>query len=107
MRNAPLLIEAWEDYSCPNCYVRERIRPLPPNAVRMHVCAGLKGLTAPLVLAGSDCKVIAVEREDFLNGEIQAAGDDGRPYMAIRTEYADGHNDVVVNPGVASVRFNN
>jgi hypothetical protein len=71
----------------------------------MHVCAGLKGITAPLILKGSDCKVVAIEREDFLNGEIQASNEDGVPIMAVSTIYADGHNDLVVNPGVARIKM--
>jgi hypothetical protein len=57
-------------------------------------------LTAPLVRAGTSCKVEAEERADYLNGEIQAAGDDGKPYMAIRTTRADGE-DLAVNAGLA------
>jgi hypothetical protein len=53
-------------------------------------------LTAPLVRSGSDCKVIAVERGDYLHGDEQRRGDDGRPYMAVETVRADGSNDVVV-----------
>lgn len=96
-----VLLEGFQDWECPNCTVTERTRPLPANSSRMHDCAGLHGLTAPLVLAGTDCKVTAVERGDYLNGETQRTGDDGRPYMAVRTDRADGSNDLVVFPGVA------
>jgi hypothetical protein len=96
-----VLLDAWQDWECPNCPLTDRSRPVPPNASRMHECPGLHGLSAPLVRAGADCKVAAVEREDYLRGEKQAAGDDGKPYMAVRTEYADGHSDLVVNPAVA------
>lgn len=97
------LIDAWQDWLCPNCGLTDRTRPLPPNASQYHICPQLHYLNAPLVRAGSDCKVTAVEREDYLNGEVQTAGEDGRPYMAIRTDYSDGHNDLVVHPGVARV----
>lgn len=96
-----VLLDPWQDWECPNCGLAERTRPLPPNASRMHPCPRLHGLTAPLVRAGIDCKVIAVERGDYLDGEQQRTGDDGRPYMAVVTERADGSNDVVVFPGVA------
>jgi hypothetical protein len=96
------LLDAWQDWECPNCTVAERTRPLPPNASRFHTCAGLHGLTAPLVRAGTDCKVTAVERGDYLAGEEQRTGDDGRPYMAVRTDHADGSNDLAVFPGVAA-----
>lgn len=99
--NGTVLLEAFQDWECPNCGLTERTRPLPANSSRMHDCPRLHGLTAPLVLAGTDCKVTAVERGDYLNGETQRTGDDGRPYMAVRTDRADGSNDLVVFPGVA------
>ena len=96
-----MLLDAWQDWECPNCRLTDRTRPLPPDAGRFHPCPGLHGLTAPLVRAGAGCRVTAVERADYLRGEKQATGDDGKPYMSVRTDYADGHNDLVVNPAVA------
>jgi hypothetical protein len=97
----PLLttVTRWE---CPNCDVTDVTRGLRPN--RFHTCAGLHMLTAPLVRAGTRCKVEAEERQDYLAGEIQAAGDDGRPYMAVRTT-RDGGEDLAVNAGLAKGRF--
>lgn len=100
-----LLLEAWQDWSCPNCAVTDRTRPQPPNSARMHTCAGLHMLTAPLILAGSDCKVIAVERQDYLGREIQETGDDGRPYSGVQTIRADGSNDVAAFAPVAQGHF--
>jgi hypothetical protein len=57
-------------------------------------------LTAPLVRAGTRCKVEAAEREDYLNGDWQATGDDGRPYMNVRLTREDGE-DLWVNAGLA------
>lgn len=98
-----VLLETWQDWACPNCDVTDRTRPLPPGASRFHTCAGLHMLTAPLVPAGTSCKVTAEERGDYLGGEVQAAGDDGRPYMAIRTTRDDGE-DLAVNAGLARLR---
>jgi hypothetical protein len=99
----PLLRQAYQDWYCPNgCNCTDRTRPLPPGASQYHACPRLHGLNAPLVRAGTDCKVVAVERAHYLNGEVQATGDDGKPYMAIKTEYADGHNDLAVNAGLAT-----
>lgn len=95
------LLRACTIWFCPNCPATARTRPLPPGASQYHPCAGLHGLNAPLVRAGTDCQVTAVERQDYLGGDIQAAGDDGKPYMAIRTDYADGRNDMLVNAGAA------
>jgi hypothetical protein len=93
------VITRWE---CPNCDVTAVTRGLVPN--RFHTCAGLHMLTAPLVRAGARCKVEAEERADYLNGEIQNAGDDGKPYMAVRATYGD-HDDLAVNAGLAQARL--
>ena len=95
------LLEAFQDWHCPNCGVTERTRPQPIASARMHPCARLHGLIAPLVLAGTDCKVVAVERGDYLGKAGQRTGDDGKPYMAVETVYADGHNDVAAFAEVA------
>jgi hypothetical protein len=101
-----VLLDAWVDWVCPNgCGQTDRTRPLPPNASRFHTCPRLHSLTAPLVRDGSDCKVFAVERADYLGREEQRTGDDGRPYMAVVTERADGSNDAAVFPGVAVARL--
>jgi hypothetical protein len=99
-----VLFDAYQDWYCPNCDVTDRTRPLPPNASRFHTCAGLHMLTAPLILAGTDCKVVAEERADYLNGETQATGEDGKPYMAVRTTRLDGE-DLAVNAGLARARL--
>ena len=100
------LLQAFQDWYCPNCIVTERTRPLPPDASRFHACAGLHGLNAPLVRAGVRAAVVAEVRQDYLNGDVQATGDDGRPYMAVRTVY-DDHDDLVVNAGLAHAEMRN
>lgn len=95
------LLEAFQDWYCPNCAVTDRTRPLPPGSSRYHTCAGLHMLTAPLVRAGTRCKVTAALREDYLNGDEQARGDDGRPYMNVRTTYDNQPDDLTVNAGLA------
>jgi hypothetical protein len=93
------LVTHWE---CPNCPVTDVTRGLYPN--RFHHCRGLHGLTAPLIRAGTRAKVTAEERADYLGTEIQATGDDGKPYMAIRTTRDDGE-DLAVNAGLAILRL--
>jgi hypothetical protein len=102
---AAVLLDAWMDWACPNCNTHDRTRPLPSNAVRMHPCGGLKGLLAPLVPEGMDCKVVAVERQDYLGAEEQRTGDDGRPYSAVHRVRADGSNDALVFAPVAAARL--
>lgn len=98
------LVRTFDDWCCPNCAHTEQTAALPLNAARFHVCPGLHMLNAPLVRAGTRCKVEAEVRADYLGGEIQAAGDDGRPYMAVRTTYGD-HDDLLVNAGLAQARL--
>ena len=103
MFETPLLRQPFEEWHCPaGCYAAEVIPALPPGATRYHACPRLHGLNAPLARVGSDVKVEAVEREDYLNGETQATGDDGRAYMAVVTTHADGHTDLAVNAGLAT-----
>ena len=73
---------------------------LPANAARFHACPGSTALPRPWCAPGSRCKVTAEERQDYLGREMQAAGDDGKPYMAVRTTY-DDHDDLAVNAGLA------
>jgi hypothetical protein len=97
-----VLIEAVTNWECPNCDVTDVT--VGPVQNRFHTCAGLHMLTAPLVPAGIRCKVEAEERGDHLGKEIQATGDDGTPYMAIRTTRDDGE-DLAVNAGLAQARL--
>jgi hypothetical protein len=99
-----VLVVGYQDWLCPNCGLSEQTAALPPNASRFHQCPRLHMLTAPLVRAGTDCKVIAVERGDYLNGDEQRTGDDGKPYMSVVTEHADGHTDVAVFAAPATLR---
>ena len=93
-----LLDQVVTRWVCPNCDVTDVTRGPVPN--RYHTCAGLHMLTAPLVPEGTRVKVEAEERADYLNGELQATGDDGRPYMAVRVTRQDG-DDLTVNAGLA------
>lgn len=94
--NVPLLNPPLQEWHCPNCYAAEVTSPLPPGTFRYHACPGLHGLSAPLVPADSGAKVVADERQDYLNGDDQPAGDDGRVYMAVRTVRPDGSHDTTV-----------
>lgn len=99
------LLRAFQEWECPNCQCRETTAPLPPGSSRYHNCPGLHMLSAPLIRAGTDCKVTAEERQDYLAGDRQATGDDGIAYMAVRTTYGDGHDDLMVNAGLATAEL--
>ena len=81
----------WE---CPNCPAVDRTTEAEPHT-RFHTCQGLKGLTAPMVPAGTKAKVEAVERGDYVGSELVTVDGDGRPVMAVETTRDDG-NDVAV-----------
>ena len=98
----PLLDQVVTRWYCPNCTYTTVTRGLVANG--MHTCAGLHMLMAPLVREGVRAKVEATEREDYLHGDTQATGDDGKPYMNIRTTY-DDHDDLLVNAGLATAEM--
>lgn len=85
-------------WSCPNCVQRSVTRGKPN---RYHYCSGNAGLFAPMVPDGTDCRVFAVERQDYIGNEIVQRDGNGRPVMAVVTERADGSNDVMVNAPTA------
>jgi hypothetical protein len=90
----PAVLIAERLWNCPNCTLRARTtRPDAP--MPFHTCRGLKGLNAPLVPAGTRCKVEAVEREDYIGRELVTTDGEGRPIMRVETTRNDG-NDVAV-----------
>jgi hypothetical protein len=93
MAEIPILApeQRWE---CPNCDLQEVTHESQPHT-RFHACRGLKGLTAPMVPAGTRCKVEAVEREDYIGDEIVTYDGDNRPIMRVETTRDEG-NDVAV-----------
>jgi hypothetical protein len=91
-----------QHWACPNCDVTEVTQGQPGN--RFHNCAGLKGLTAPMVPAGTKCKVEAMEREDYVGKEVLTYDTEGRPITAVNVTRDDG-NDVVVFAPCATARM--
>lgn len=89
----------WE---CPNCTHTDVTREYQPHT-RYHTCRGLKGLSAPMVPAGTNCQVVAREREDYVGKEAVTVDGDNRPIMAIETIRDDG-NDVAVFAPCATTR---
>lgn len=86
---------------CPNCPTTAVTRLAQPHS-QFHTCPGLRGLTAPLVPEGMDCKVEAVERGDYVGKELVTADGEGRPVMSVVTTRADGSNDCAVMAPCAS-----
>jgi hypothetical protein len=84
-------------WSCPNCPVEDVTTEARPHT-RFHTCAGLHGLTAPLVLAGTKAKVEAVERGDYIGTESVQTDENGRPVMSVVTTRDDGQDVAVFAP---------
>jgi hypothetical protein len=71
--------------------------PNPHHQV-FHRCPGLKGLTAPMVEDGIRCKVEAVERQDYTNGDRPARDGEGNVVMAVQTTRDDGTDVLAFAP---------
>jgi hypothetical protein len=87
-------VTRWE---CPNCDLQQATRVAGPHS-RFHSCAGLAGLTAPMVPEGSRVKVTAHEREDYIGSEDVQVDGNGRPVMQVITERPDGTDVIVFAP---------
>lgn len=90
-----MLIEAEHRWSCGHC-TQTAVTRSPEQHTRLHICAGLGGITAPLVREGTRCRVTTVEREDYIGRELVQRNADGRPIMSVVTDHADGRRDCVI-----------
>jgi hypothetical protein len=84
----------WE---CPNC-TTTAVTHRADVHTEFHSCPGVQGLTAPMVPAGTRCKVEAVEREDYIAGEHVQLDGAGRPIMSLITTRDDGTDCTVYAP---------
>lgn len=94
--NIPILrpIQRWE---CPNCdqtHITHESQPHTP----FHTCAKMGFLTTPFVPEGTKCKMVAVEREDYVGKENVQLSKSGRPVMNITTIRDDGQDCTVFAP---------
>jgi hypothetical protein len=97
----PVILQPPEQrWECPNCNLQDVTHEAQPHT-RMHPCRGLKGLTAPMVPAGTKCKVEAKEREDYIGkGQKVTLDGEGAAIMAIETTREDGNDIAVLAPCV-------
>lgn len=84
----------WE---CPNCDLTDVTHEATPHS-RFHACRGLAGLTAPMVPAGTRCKVEAAERGDYVRDQLVQTDGNGRPVMSVVTTRDDGTDAAVFAP---------
>lgn len=91
----PLLTPV-QHWTCPNCDQTDVTHDARLHT-RFHACPGLRGLTAPMVPAGTHAKVTAHEREDYIGTDMVQLHE-GRPVMSVVTERDDGQDVVVFAP---------
>ena len=91
------------DWECPRCTVTDRTAHDVTN--RFHFCRGMAGLEVPLVPKNSGARLVAVEREDYVGGELVQTDGNGRPVTMVRVERPDGSNDTVVYAPTALARI--
>ena len=83
-------------WACPSCDLTDVTHEAKPHS-RMHPCAGLAGLTAPMVPAGTSAKHEAVERGDYIGSDLVQLTD-GRPVMSVVTTRDEGQDCTVFAP---------
>jgi hypothetical protein len=94
---AAVLLAPEQHWVCPNCTETSVTHEVQPHT-RFHACRGLRGLTAPMVPSGTHCKVEAVEREDYVNGDLVTLDGEGRPVMSVVTTRDEGTDAAVFAP---------
>lgn len=98
----PVLLELPElRWHCPACELDDVSRAaVEPGAFvqRMHNCPSLAGLLVPMLPAGVNAKLEAVEREDWIGDELVPLDGEGRPVMAVVTTRDDGQDCTVYAP---------
>lgn len=97
----PLLPPPERRWVCPNCTHTDVTYEAQPHT-RFHACRGLRGLTAPMVPAGTRCKVEAVERGDYVGRELVQTDGEGRPVMAVVTTRDEGQDCAVLAPAASA-----
>lgn len=85
------------DWYCPNCGLTDQTREARPHS-RYHTCPKLRGLSAPMLPAGTAAKVEVREREDYIGNEMVRTDAAGRPIMSIVTTRDEGQDCMVFAP---------
>lgn len=83
-------------WNCPNCSFEDVTHEALPHT-RFHRCKK-NGLTAPMVEAGTHCKIEVHVRDDYVGKELVQCDADGRPVMSVVTTRDDGQDCAVYAP---------
>lgn len=98
------ILSAVQRWECPNCEIKDDTQ-VKAGESRMHCCAGLRGLIAPMVPAGTKCKAEAEEWQDYVGDDSTVRHDsEGRPIASVKVTREDGE-DVAVFPQTAQIRM--
>lgn len=90
-----MITRSWH---CPECGKTDQTRD-DGTGQRWHTCPKLRGLAAPMVLAGVKAKLELREREDYVGDElVQRDPELRRPVMSIVTTRDHGQDTVVLAP---------
>jgi len=97
MTRGVLLAPPEQRWVCSKCDQSDITRESQPHT-RFHACRGLRGLTAPMVPAGTRHKIEVREREDYIGGEMVHTDGEGRPVMSVVVTRDDGQDCAVYAP---------
>jgi len=91
------LLTPIQNWYCPNCGKSDQTSEARPHS-RFHVCPKLRGLTAPMLPAGTAAKVEAVERQDYVGKDVVQTDENGRPVQSVVTTRDNGQDTAVFAP---------
>ena len=100
-----VLLSPESRWECPNCDFTDVTYEPNPHS-HFHICRGLKGLNAPMVPAGTKCKVEAREREDYVGKDAVQHDGEETPIMSIITTRDEGQDCTVLAPAATAVHEN-
>lgn len=95
--NATLLTPPEQRWVCPNCVQTAVTHEARPHT-EFHFCRGLLGMWAPMVAAGTRCKVELVRRGDYVGNEVVQVDGEGRPVMSAQITRDDGMDCAIYAP---------
>lgn len=85
------------EYSCSRCTVRALVADAASGSP-MHQCAGVAGMTVPLVPAGARSDVRMFAREDYVGTEDVQRDAEGHVWAAVRVTTDDAEHVAVYAP---------
>ena len=104
------VLDPTRHWECPSCGF-QHITRIPAVTSEFHLCPRQRGAYVPLVDVTNrvrnpqKVRHVVVERGDYIGGEVGVRHNaEGMPMMGVRTERADGSNDLAAFPATATAR---